>query len=244
MCLFILLLKGRRLVNISGLKSTRNKCEDQVFAPLCPVPSRNQSTGVTQGSKVAPRGKGAAAAHAQSEAASTCARARGKRHSKLFLVGRGRRQDASNGAEARKGQGRPRGLRMWELPSRGPEGLGRLLSFQAEASRTFSPRHPLESSVGISRPGAVRQPGRPSCCPRLATGRQEGGREGGGVARSRSPCPLAVRSRQNPENCLLAPRLRLPETRPESQPPAALDGCSIGKAPKRRQPGPASFPAR
>lgn len=59
---------------------------------------------------------------------------------------------------------------------------------------------------------AVRPTGRPLCCPRLSTGRQEGGREGG-VARSRSPCPLSVRTRKTASSLLgcacLRPGLRV-----------------------------------
>lgn len=86
-------------------------------------------------------GKGLRRTHAQLGAVSTCARAGPKR------------RDASNGAGARKRRERPRGLPTWGLPLRRPEGLRRLLSCQAEASGTLSPKPPLESLAGISRPG-------------------------------------------------------------------------------------------
>lgn len=80
----------------NGLKSTRNKCEDQVFPPFLPVELRKQSTvSVTQGIRLhTDRGKGTGA----HSAVRSCEHgARGKRHRKLLSIGRGGKHGERHG---------------------------------------------------------------------------------------------------------------------------------------------------
>lgn len=140
----------------------------------------------------------------------------GEVHSKLLRVGRGRRQDASNGAEARKGQGRPRKAHDVGTAFQGARGPGEVAKLPSGGFQDLFTTRPLESSAGISRPGAVRQTGRPSCCsgsPQDA--RKEGGREEESRGHGhRAPSPSEpVRTRKTASSLLgcacLRPGLRV-----------------------------------
>lgn len=133
-------------------------------------------------------------------------------------------------AQKQRGRDRPRGLTMWELPLRRPEGLGRFLGFQAEASGAFSPKQPLESLAGISRPGGE------TGGHYAAAGSPQDTREG--ESRGQGSPSLSVRTRKTASSLLCCACLRQGLRGSLHSP----EGCSFGKAHKHKRPSSLSSP--